>query len=242
MSPKYQTPRFVSYIRVSTAKQGASGLGLDAQRHAISEYLLRISGASLVGEFEEVESGKNNHRPKLKEAMELADLTASTLVIAKLDRLSRNAHFLTGLADRGVKFVACDMPDANEFTVTIMAALAQQERKMISERTKATHAQIKSQRAQRDAMGKRPVGNPNGAALIKHLGNSQAVSAIKAKADIKALRFVSIIKDIKANGINTAMGIADVLNNRSIPTSRGKLWDAKGISRLINRLKRLSGE
>src|SRR3954453_20452408 len=123
--------RFVSYLRVSTDRQGKSGLGLDAQRKAVADFL---NGGrwDLIAEFVEVESGKRDDRPKLAEALALCRLHNATLVIAKLDRLSRDAAFLLGLQKAGVRFVAADMPEANELVVGIMAVVAQAERKMIS--------------------------------------------------------------------------------------------------------------
>ena len=133
------TGKFISYLRVSTTKQEASGLGLEAQRKAVLDYL---NGGSweLLAEYMETESGKKNDRPKLSKALDHCKITGATLVIAKLDRLSRNAHFLLGLQDAGVKFIAVDMPTANELTVGIMALVAQEERKAISARTKAALA------------------------------------------------------------------------------------------------------
>jgi DNA invertase Pin-like site-specific DNA recombinase len=122
--------KFVSYLRVSTKRQGESGLGLEAQRKAVNWQLVK--------ELVEVESGKHDHnRPALHKALEACKVYGATLVIAKLDRLSRDAHFLLGLQKAGVKFVAADMPEANEMVVGIMALVAQAERRMISERTKA---------------------------------------------------------------------------------------------------------
>src|SRR5829696_4858139 len=143
--------RFVSYLRVSTDRQGKSGLGLEAQRKAVEDFL---NGGrwELIEEFIEVESGKRDDRPKLAEALARCRLHNATLVIAKLDRLSRDAHFLLGLQKADVKFVAADMPEANEMVVGIMAIVAQAERKMISQRTKAALAAAK-------ARGKR-LGNP----------------------------------------------------------------------------------
>src|ERR1700758_2500388 len=131
--------RFVAYYRVSTARQGRSGLGLEAQQRAVADYL---NGGSwkLVGAFTEVESGKRDDRPVLAEALAACRVHRATLVIAKLDRLARDAHFLLGLQKAGVKFRAADMPEANEMVVGIMAVVAQAERKMISERTKAALA------------------------------------------------------------------------------------------------------
>jgi DNA invertase Pin-like site-specific DNA recombinase len=127
---------FVSYLRVSTARQGQSGLGLAAQRAAVTDFL-NGGDWSLIAEYVEVESGANDERPKLAEALARCRLHNATLVIAKLDRLSRDAHFLLGLQKAGVRFVAADMPEANEMVVGIMAVVAQAERKMISARTKA---------------------------------------------------------------------------------------------------------
>lgn len=125
--------KYVAYYRVSTAKQGISGLGLEAQSAAVTTFL---KGAPLLAEFVEVESGKKNHRPKLAAAMAAAKVQGAVLVIAKLDRLSRNAGFIFALRDSGVDFVCCDIPDANTLTVGIFAVIAQHERETISKRTK----------------------------------------------------------------------------------------------------------
>lgn len=137
-------PRFVSYIRVSTQKQGASGLGLEAQQSAIAAHIER-SGGELAGEFVEVESGRktDKQRPQLAAALALAKKAKATLVIAKLDRLARNVHFISGLMQAGVRFVALDMPDANELTLHVMAAFAQHEAKATSLRTKEALARAK---------------------------------------------------------------------------------------------------
>src|ERR1700722_12486249 len=131
--------KFVSYLRVSTAKQGVSGLGLEAQREAVATYL---NGGkwNLVQEVVEVESGKRNDRPQLARALALCRLHNATLIIAKLDRLARNVHFISGLMESKVDFVAVDFPQANRLTIHILAAVAEHEAKMISERTKAALA------------------------------------------------------------------------------------------------------
>jgi DNA invertase Pin-like site-specific DNA recombinase len=135
--------RFVAYYRVSTAKQGRSGLGLDAQREAVRAYL-NGGNWTLLAEHTEVESGKVDDRPELTNALHTCRLTGATLVIAKLDRLSRDAHFLLGLEKAGVEFVAVDMPNANRLTVRLMAVIAQEEREMITARTKAALAAAKA--------------------------------------------------------------------------------------------------
>src|ERR671910_1409756 len=134
---------FVAYYRVSTAKQGASGLGLEAQQAAVRDYL-NGGNWKLLAEVTEVESGKRSDRPKLDDAMRLCRLHGATLVIAKLDRLSRDAHFLLGLQKAGAKVVAADMPEADSFLFGVMAMVADEERRMISRRTKQALAAAKA--------------------------------------------------------------------------------------------------
>src|SRR5215471_4879274 len=134
--------KWISYLRVSTSRQGETGLGIEAQRQAVASFL---NGAQwiLLKEFVEVESGAKTDRPKLNEALRACRLYGARLVIAKLDRLSRDAHFLLGLPKAGVNFVAADMPNANRLTVGIMAMVAEEERRMISQRTKDALAAAK---------------------------------------------------------------------------------------------------
>lgn len=128
--------KFIGYLRVSTTKQGDSGLGIKAQRKAMTDYLNR-GNWNLLKEYVEIESGKrNDNRPKLNEALAACQRTEATLLIAKLDRLSRNVSFISSLMDSGLEFVACDFPHANRLTVHILAAVAEREREMISKRTK----------------------------------------------------------------------------------------------------------
>lgn len=143
--------KFVAYFRVSTDRQGKSGLGLEAQRQAVTDYLNGGRWA-FVGEFTEIESGKRNDRPQLAAALAACKKLKAKLVIAKLDRLGRNLAFIATLMESGVEFVAVDNPHANKLTVHILAAVAQHEREMISERTKAALAAAKRR-------GKR-LGNP----------------------------------------------------------------------------------
>jgi DNA invertase Pin-like site-specific DNA recombinase len=144
----------IAYYRVSTASQGRSGLGLDAQRHAVQQLAVQ-RGLSLLAEFTEVETGRRDDRPVLKKALARAKLTEATLVIAKLDRLSRNAAFLLTLRDSGARFLAADVPDANDLTIGVLAVIAQAEREMISRRSAtAQRAFLRSTTCDRD--GKRP--------------------------------------------------------------------------------------
>lgn len=229
--------RFVSYLRVSTAKQGASGLGLDAQRRAIAEYLA-ATGGEVVGEFEEIESGKRNDRPALAAAIERCGLTGSRLLIAKLDRLSRNVHFLTGLEERGVDFVACDMPDANQFTVHIMVAVAQQEQRVISARTKAALGSIKARLKAKEVYVSKKSGK-----AIKRLGNPQGLSisrpdlgsaAVIQKADSFAARVQPIAAELRSQGLSLA-SIADRLTAMHVQTPRGKAWSSMAVKRVLER-------
>lgn len=220
--------KFVSYLRVSTERQGRSGLGIEAQRKAVEDYLNGDQG-ELLEEYVEVESGKKDERPTLKRALEHCDLTGATLLIAKLDRLSRDAYFLLGLQRSGVSFVCADMPEANELTVGIMALIAQEERKRISERTKAALAAAKARGTK--------LGNPNGAEHLRGLGNKQAVKRIKENADQRAERLRGHIKKLLEQGIDSANGIAAELNRSSIKTPRGGQWYAASVQRLMKRLE-----
>ena len=220
--------KFISYLRVSTAKQGQSGLGLEAQRKAVTDFL-NGGNWNLLAEFVEVESGKKNDRPELNKALAHCSLTGATLVIAKLDRLSRNAHFLLGLQEAGVHFVAVDMPTANELTIGIMALVAQEERKAISARTKAALAAAKERGVK--------LGCPNGAAHLRQYGNELGVEAIKRNADERALKLAGVVKEIQAAGTLSLKGIADELNRRSITTARGGLWHASSVKNLMARIE-----
>src|SRR5512135_909167 len=135
--------RCVAYYRVSTGKQGIKGLGMAAQRQCVEEYA-RATGLTILKSFTEVESGRRDKRPQLEAAITYAALTGSRLLIARIDRLTRNARFLTTLRDSRVSFVACDNPYADEFTITILAAVAQKEAELISERTRAAMAVLKA--------------------------------------------------------------------------------------------------
>lgn len=149
-------------------------------------------------------------------------------MIAKLDRLSRNAHFLLGLQEAGVRFIATDMPTANELTVGIMALVAQEERKAISARTKAALAAAKERGVK--------LGCPNGAAHLRQYGNELGVEAVKRNADERAGKLVDVVRNIQAGGITSLKGIAEELNRRCISTARGGIWYASTVKNLISRI------
>jgi DNA invertase Pin-like site-specific DNA recombinase len=232
--------KFVSYLRVSTDKQGRSGLGLEAQRAAVADFL---NGGQWkhIAEFVEIETGKNDDRPMLREALHRAKVTGATLVIAKLDRLSRNVGFIARLQESQVRFVCADMPDANELTINLLASIAQHERKAISERTaralQAVKAQEKDprQRQARRKRGKKGLGNPNGAKALQGLGNEAAVHALLAKADRHAQDVLPIVQDIQSTGVTSLRSIAAELNARGILTARKGQWHPTTVRNLLNR-------
>lgn len=186
--------------------------------------------ANVVKEFVEVESGKDNTRPKLAEALHLAKVTGSVLVIAKLDRLSRNAALLLALRDSGVKFIAADMPDANELTVGIMVLVAQQEREAISKRTVEALAAAK----RRGTL----LGNPSGAEALRKAGkgNAAGVEAIRFRADSHAEDLRPVLTRLAGEGTNSLGRIAKALNDRGIQPPRGGVWYKTSVSNLIARL------
>lgn len=229
-SPAVQPPRLVAYERVSTARQGASGLGLDAQRAAIDAYA-ESRGATLLARFTEVESGRNPDRPKLNAALHHAKITGAILVIAKLDRLSRNAAFLLALRDSGVRFVACDMPEANDLTVGIMALVAEAEREAISRRTKEALAAAKARGLK--------LGNPNGAAALRRAGKGGAAlrKTVARNADRFAEDLAPVIEEIRTGGATTLRAVVDELNARGVVARRGGKWHVSTVRDLLERLE-----
>jgi len=221
--------KIVCYLRVSTSRQGSSGLGLEAQLQAVQQYATSMS-ANITATFTEIETGKLNNRPQLAQVLHLAKVTGATLVIAKLDRLSRNAAFLMTLQDAGVRFIAADLPQANNLTIGIMALVAQQEAEAISKRTREA-LQAAKRRGQ-------ILGNPNGAAALKKAakGNTAAVSVIKAKADHHAADLRPVIDSLKIEGIISLGNITRALNARGILTPRRRTWHKTSVSNLLARL------
>jgi DNA invertase Pin-like site-specific DNA recombinase len=220
--------KWISYLRVSTQRQGKSGLGLEAQRAAVTDFL---NGGSwtFIKEFVEVESGKKaDNRHELAKAIQTCRAHGAKLVIARLNRLSRNAHFLLGLKEAGIDFVAADMPNANRLTVGIMAMVAEEERAMISANTKAA-----LQAAKRRGV---KLGGDRG---VKPTARARklAAEALQARAAAKAADIEPIIAELQAAGVTSRSGIAAALNEQSIPTARGDgSWTATQVSRVLARL------
>lgn len=212
--------KFVAYFRVSTDRQGQSGLGLDAQREAVMRYL-SAGGWPPLAEFTEVETGKGSNaldrRPQLQAALTFARKHKATLIIAKLDRLARNVHFVSGLMETGVPFVAADRPDADRFLIHLEAALAEREAKLVSDRTKAALAAAK--------------------ARGRVLGANGRVLAAQHKADALA-RVAPVagrLRALRADGLSLRR-IADTLNSEGIPSPGGASWGAVNVQRALARV------
>lgn len=210
---------------MSTARQGRSGLGLDAQRAAVADHT-RGGAWSMLPELVEVETGTSKRtRPVLARAIEQCRLTGATLIIAKLDRLARNVAFVSSLMDSGVDFVALDCPQANRFTIHILAAVAEHEAKLISERTCAALAAAK-------ARG-RKLGTPGNLRRADE-GRAAGVAAIKAQADEHAQALAGVVRELTPG--RSLRQLADAMNERHIRTPRGGRWHAASVSRLLSRL------
>ncbi|MGU3358885.1 recombinase family protein [Methylobacterium sp. M6A4_1b] len=220
--------KFISYLRVSTKRQGTSGLGLDAQRKAVTDFL-NGGNWTLLTEVVEVESGKRNDRPKLDQALRLCRLRNATLLIARLDRLSRDAAFLLNLQSAGVRFVAADMPEANEMVVGIMAVVAQAERKRISTNTKLALAAAK---ARGQALG----GARGYTGTAENTAKARAVRA--EKIGVKVQDLAVALAEIDPNNTGTLRSVATALQAEGIPTPSGRgAWTATAVARLRARLQ-----
>lgn len=215
------TQKLIAYYRVSTERQGKSGLGLEAQQHAVHQFL---AGGEwdLSAEFTEVESGRKNDRPQLAQALKAAKKVGATLVIARLDRLARNLSFIANLMESGVPFVAADMPTADKFMLHVYAAMAEEEGRRISSRTKAALAAAKA----RGTMlgGQRTADQYDRAAAVR-----------VAAADQHAANVKPVIGSIQASGITSYGAIAEILNNRGIRTARGGQWHPESVRRVVMR-------
>ncbi len=222
---------YVAYYRVSTDRQGKSGLGLDAQRKAVLDYITG-NGSKLIAEHTEIESGKRNDRPELAKALDLARRKKATLVIAKLDRLARNVAFIANLMEAGVDFVACDLPDANRLTLHIMAAMAEHEREAISKRTKEA---LQAAKARGRKLGWSIPGRDDQARASR-----TGVKVNGDAADQFAANVAPVIADIQRAGVTTLQGIADALNARGVKTARGRQWYAGTVRLVMQRADRLA--
>jgi DNA invertase Pin-like site-specific DNA recombinase len=207
---------FVAYFRVSTDKQGASGLGLEAQREAVARHVAGAGGA-IVAEFQEIESGKRNDRPQIAAALGMCRVRRATLIIAKLDRLARNVAFISSLMESGVDFVAVDNPFATRLTIHILAAVAEHEREMISQRTKAALAAAKARGVK--------LGNPR-------LEEARRRALATRRAVEPAPDLVSLVTGLAGQGLSLRE-IARRLNRLNLRTLRGKEWYAGTVAKVL---------
>jgi DNA invertase Pin-like site-specific DNA recombinase len=217
--------KFIAYYRVSTAKQGKSGLGLEAQQNAVNGYITGRD-SELLQSHTDIESGSKDNRPELQKALRKCRLTGATLLIAKLDRLSRNRRFLMDLQDSTVNFVCCDMPEANNFTVGLLACLADYERELISERTRAALQAAKARGVK--------LGNPS----LNEVRNTDTTAATKAHSEAANKRnseLRQVIKEIQEDAANvlTLREVADKLNEAGYKTARGAMFHATTVNRIM---------
>lgn len=208
---------YVAYYRVSTERQGRSGLGLEAQRAAVDHHLAG-NGGTMLAEFVEVETGKRSDRPQLAAAIQACRRRKATLIIAKLDRLARNVAFVASLMETGVPFVAADMPNADRFMLHVYAAMAEEEARRVSQRTKAALAAAKARGA---------VLGVNGRVLAERS---------RADADEFAARMAPILDRLRTDGNTTVRDIAEALNAEGIAGPRGGRWFPASVHRLCRRL------
>lgn len=218
----------IAYLRVSTQRQGASGLGLDAQREAVATYC-KQHGCGVSREFVEVESGKNNERAVLAEAMKYAKKTRSKLVIGKLDRLARNVHFISGLMESDCDFVACDLPEANRLLLHVMASVAEAEGRAISERTVAA---LNAAKARGVKLGAADPRSRNMTADDMAAGRKLGVAAHKAKADAAHADVLPDLIELREDGLTLAE-IAEAMNDRRQFQRNGKPWSMMQVSRVL---------
>jgi len=221
---------FIAYYRVSTAEQGRSGLGIDAQRSTVTKFL---DGGdwTLIKEYEEQESGRRNDRPKLREALDHCKRTGATLVIARLDRLSRNSAFITALQESRTKFVCCDMTEANEFTITIMAALAAVEAKRISTNTKLALAAAKARGVRLGS----PEGTCNVPAADRVRGASKSAKVRAAAAAERQALVVGRVLELRAEGLTLTAIAERLMEEHVMPPREGGKWHANSIKRVLDR-------
>jgi DNA invertase Pin-like site-specific DNA recombinase len=212
-----KTARFIAYFRVSTARQGRSGLGLEAQQEAVRQYLASVGGM-MVAQFTEIETGKRNARPELEKAKTACRKHKAKLVIAKLDRLSRNVAFLSAMMDGKIEFVACDNPHATRLTLHILAAVAEHEAEMISQRTSAA---LQAAKARGVRLGRN--------------GTDRLAPANRAVANERADQLKPVLSELASSGMS-ARQMAAELTARGIVTSRGGAWHPQTVIRMMARV------
>jgi DNA invertase Pin-like site-specific DNA recombinase len=226
--------KLIAYYRVSTEKQGASGLGLEAQRKAVQDFAA-ATGDGIVATFTEIESGKRADRPELAKAIAHARRIKARLCIAKLDRLARNVAFLSALMDSGCEFVAVDNPTANRLTIHILAAVAEDEARRISERTKAALGAAKARGVK---LGSARPGHWDGREGARLEGLVKARESARLVKREKAMEAVAdLLPDMRARRAagETLQVIADALNDAGQRTTRGNLWTANGVRLALER-------
>lgn len=220
----------VAYYRVSTDRQGIRGLGIEAQQAAVEQYA-RQMGAEILAEYREAESGRKSDRPQLREALRHARRSGAVLVVAKLDRLSRNLAFLSALMEAKVDFVCCDNPNANRLTLHILAAVAEDEAVRISERTKAALAAYKRRG------GKLGTHDPR-CALNRtdrgREGQRKSADLSRQRAAVADAQVITRLRELRNGGL-TLRAIADRLNQDGVATRTGCLWSARQVQRVLDR-------
>lgn len=222
-----KTRPYIAYFRVSTQRQGRSGLGLEAHQQAVNVFL-HGHGELIIDSFTEIESGRKNDRPQLAAALDACRKHKAVLIIAKLDRLARNLHFISGLMESGVEFIAVDMPEANRLTIHIIAAVAEHERETISQRTKAALQAVKTRGTK--------LGSPNpkkGAAIRSQV--------LQEKADRFAANVLPVIRGLQAEGLASYKALAKALNTRGIPITNQRKWYGTTVKNLLQRSTGVQG-
>lgn len=217
--------KYVAYYRVSTQKQGKSGLGLEAQKKMVTDFVA-INGGEIVAEYTEIESGKHDSRPELMSAMKHASLVGGRLLVGKLDRLSRDLHFITSLQKSRVDFVVSDLPGCDSFTINIYGSLAQREREMIASRTKAGLAAAKARGVKLGTNNLKPE-------LVKD-ASAKGVQVRQQNADDFAARVKPTIEALIAQG-KSLRGVAAELDKLGVKTARGGVWTPTAVKNVLAR-------